>query len=389
VTALDVEVAGSEAEVAPALARWDELAIACARPYCAPGWAMAWWRNAAPEGSVLRVVLVSEGGELVGVAPMFAERAGGGWHYRMLTAPICSRTAPLALPGRETEVAEAICRGLAAADPRPAVLRLEGVEQGSDWPALLTEGWPGRGAVLLDDFTNVAPTLGLTGHDFEAWFASKSSNFRSNMRRNRRQIDKAGARSYASSRPDLERDLAEFMRLHHARMDPKGGSDALLPGVGRMLAEAGADLEPKGRFRLWTIEVEDAVISAHLFVEAGGELVYWLGGIDDDWANRRPGLLAILAAIEDGMGRGEARLDLGPGDWSYKYRFSDGEDVLEWKTLVPRGPAYSRVRLRRLPKRLRRLASGALRSARRNLVATPPSAPSPIAALVTSLRSRG
>ena len=79
-TALDVEVASSEAEVAPALDRWDDLAIACARPYCAPGWGMAWWRNAAPEKAALRVVLVSEDGELVGVAPMFAERAGGGWH---------------------------------------------------------------------------------------------------------------------------------------------------------------------------------------------------------------------------------------------------------------------------------------------------------------------
>lgn len=385
---LDVAVATEEAGLAAELDAWDALAVASARPFCAPAWQLAWWRNAAPDRALLRVVLVRDRGDLAGIAPMYAERSGG-WRYRALAAPICARMAPLSAPGREPEVAAAIARGLAESDPRPSAVLLEGLEQDSPWPALLAAGWPGRGAVVLDDFDNVAPTLGLDGRDFEAWLASKSSNFRSNMRRNRRQLDKAGARSYVSSGAELGRDLPEFMRLHRARMDPKGGSDALLPGVAEMLAEAGERLEPQGRFRLWSIEVEGSVISAHLFLEAGGELVYWLGGIDDAWANRRPGLLAILAAIEDGMGRGESRLDLGPGDQDYKYRFSDGEDRLEWRTLAPRGPAYSLLRLRRLPRRLRRLASGVLRSARRNLIATPPSASAPTAALVTSRRSPG
>ena len=103
-----------------------------------------------------------------------------------------------------------------------------------------------------------------------------------------------------------------------------------------MLAEAGRGARsPKGRFRLWTIEVDGAVISAHLFVEAGGDLVYWLGGIDDEWAsNRRPGLLAILAATEDAMGRDDTGSTSGRATSPTSTAFPTARTLLAWTTLT-------------------------------------------------------
>ena len=140
------------------------------------------------------------------------------------------------------------------------------------------------------------------------------------------------------------RGLAEFARLHYGRWDPRGGSGALNPGVERMLEDVAGELLDEGRFRLFTIDIDGHTISAQLFVAAGGEVRYWLGGFDPEWANRGPGNQAIFAAIEDAIARGEQRFDLGPGAQEYKRRIADGEDVLESLTLVTRPSRYPLVR---------------------------------------------
>ena len=123
-----------------------------------------------------------------------------------------------------------------------------------------------------------------------------------------------------------------------------------------MLAAAATELAPAGRLWISTIEIDGRTISAHLFVGAGAELAYWLGGHDDEYGARKPGLLALVAAVEAGI-EGAARLvDLGPGAQEYKLRLADGERTLEFVIVAPPGPA-----------RLRRRAALGLHRGRRSL----------------------
>src|SRR5262245_52265621 len=69
---------------------WDDLAIFSRAPYCSPVWMLAWWRTLASHGCALRVIVVRDGGRVVGVAPFYAVRHGGGIHYRLLAASIAS-----------------------------------------------------------------------------------------------------------------------------------------------------------------------------------------------------------------------------------------------------------------------------------------------------------
>jgi CelD/BcsL family acetyltransferase involved in cellulose biosynthesis len=356
---------------------WDDLAVAARLPYCTPAWMLGWWKHARPDQARLRVAVALDGTEVAGIAPCYAVREHGVEHVRLLTSPISHRTQPLAAAGREREVAEVIAATLAEANP--GIVAFDGLPDVSPWPGLVADAWPGRlrpGRRVTERMG--APVLTLAGRDFEEWFATRSSNFRSQMRRARRSLEEQGATVRLASTPaEIEQDIGAFIRLHHARWDPRGGSDALDAGVERMLQEIAQELVAAGRLRLASVATADRTVAVQVIAAAGGEASYWLGGFDDEWARSKPALVALLVAVEDAFAREEERFDLGGGTQDYKLRFADGQDELRWTNIAPRrartpidwallAPARARRALARatyepraaLRRRLRRGGSG-------------------------------
>jgi CelD/BcsL family acetyltransferase involved in cellulose biosynthesis len=350
---LTTRVSDDLADVRPYLSDWDELAVACAKPYCAPAWLTSWWLDARPPRGVLRLTLVFDGKELVGVAPWFVEPAVPGLQrVRVLGARCSSRVDLLARPGMEADVAAAFASALASSRPRTDVVLFEGIHDRSAWPGLLVEAWPGPRPACKQQFTQPAPSLRLEGRTYEEWFASKSRNFRQSMRRRQRALDAEGATvRVASTEGDVERGLRSFSALHHGRWAWRGGSRVLNPGVERMLVAAGRPLVHDCRFRLVSIEVGGKTVSSHIFLSAGGETSHWLGGFDEAWARTQPSLLTILAAIEGAFASGDRRFDLGTGGQDYKYRLSDGSDTIEWTLVIPHGARSIVAATQLLPER--------------------------------------
>jgi CelD/BcsL family acetyltransferase involved in cellulose biosynthesis len=330
---------------------WDNLAVATGNPECSSHWLLAWWRHVAPPEGELRTVVVLGDGELIGIAPFFAQPARAGFtEYRLVGAGSANRIGPLAWPGREREVAGLVRSLLAAAQPRPRALRFEATTERSPWPPLLRAGWPGAiGSWLFTDVVHPGPTIDLRGRSYEDWFAAKSGNFRQQMRRMRRKLERQGASFRMAGTDELERDLDAFVRLHLARWVPRGGSGTIKRGVQEMLLAAGTELLPRGRFRLWSLDVAGETISSHLFLACGGEVEYFGGGFAQPWADFKPSLLTILVAIDDAFGRGERRVDLGPGGQHYKLRLADGDDPIAWRSLFPRDARYPLTRVQALP----------------------------------------
>jgi CelD/BcsL family acetyltransferase involved in cellulose biosynthesis len=339
---------------------WDELAVDSGSPYCSPVWMLAWWRRVAAPGSRLRVVIVRDGRHLIGIAPFFVDNGPAGLaRYRLLGSGTAAPIQPLARPGGAETVADFVASAIATADPPPDLVTLEGVPARSRWPSLLAGGWPGRSKPWLHrDMSLVAPFLTLSAPSYETWLGSKSSNFRQQMGRFRRRLTKRGATLLvADTRQELAKGLDNFVRLHRSRWDSRGGSNALEPGVEEMLRDVASDSSGSLRMRLWSMEVDGHAISTQIFVAAGGELAYWNGGFDEAWSSERPSLQTILAAIEQAWSVGDRRVDFGGGGHDYKYRFADGEEVLEWVTLVPSGRRSPLVRLLLAPDHLRRLVT--------------------------------
>ena len=346
--------------------RWDALAVASGLPYAAPAWQLGWWRAAAPERAQLRVLAALDGDRLVGVLGLYGARTASGLErLRLLGAAAAQGPAPLAEPGRRAEAARAFAATLSELRPRPATIELEGVPDGADWSRALVDGWPGRARPVILDAPAVAAPYGTldpaAGPD--GWLAGRSANLRGQLRRSRRALEAAGVvLRRVTSASDAETVIPELLRLHEARWAGRGGSAAVDEHTAAVLVEAARGLDGTGRLHIELAELDGATVAAHLFLTAGEEMTYWLGGFDQRLASERPGLVALWLAIEHGLGEGITRFDLGPGAQPYKRRFADGERTLDWQTLVLPGPRRAVTRLQLAPRRAARRVRGRVRT---------------------------
>lgn len=334
----------------PHLAEWDALAVAAGLPFCAPAWMLAWWREGRSGDARLRVVLVLDAdGALVGVGPFFAQvgplRLA---EYRLLGAGFCHRIGPLARAGREREVAAAIAGALAAATPTPASVVFEGIDDAGPWPELFAAGWPGRRPRLRSDVTMDAPAIELDG-EYEAWMARRERKFRKEARRTARRLEEDGVHGRIATEPDA---VEALLRLHYARWEDRGGSN-VGDEARRVIADAARGLGDDDRLAVALLEGSDGPIAAELVLRAGDSVVFWGGGFDPAWSKHAPGTQAMLVALEAAGAQGVRAADLGGGAHDYKWRLSDGNRPLAWRTLFPRGRLYPLIRLRLAPKHAR------------------------------------
>ena len=341
-------------QLAPHLDAWDALAAEAGRPFCAPAWMLAWWREGRGGDARLRVVLALDAdGALVGVGPFFAQvgplRLA---EYRLLGAGFCHRIGPLARGGRERDVATAIAAGLADASPPVASVVFEGVDATDPWPELIADGWVaargGRRPRLRTDVTMDAPSIELDA-DYEAWMARRQRSFRKESRRVARRLAEEGVRGRLTNEPAA---IEALLRLHHARWEERGGSN-----VGgeaqRVAVEASRLLDDERRLAVALLEGPDGPIAAELVLRAGDAVVFWTGGFDPAWSKLAPGTQAMLLALEAAAAAGVRAADLGGGAHEYKWRMSDGNRPLAWRTLFPLGRRYPAIRLRLAPKHAR------------------------------------
>jgi CelD/BcsL family acetyltransferase involved in cellulose biosynthesis len=326
----------------PLSAEWDVLAVACDRPQMAPGVVLPWWRHVAPDDAQPRLVTVREGDRLVGLAPFYVEPSArrARVDYRLPGIELFAGLAPLALPGRESEVAQEISATLARATPRPDVIALEGVPTATAWGDALRSRWPGRRRPALRRYQlHCSPIITLDEPSFDAWFGAKSTNFRGQMRRLRRKFAAAGGTSRVATEATLDDDVAAFARLHAERWEGRAKSSLVELGdrLPAMLSDVGRTLLPSGRFRLRMLELDGEAISAQLFLAAGGTVLYVNGGWDVRHAGLKPSMLGLLDTVEEAFAMGEQRLDLGVGDQDYKQRFADDDAPIGWCILMPPG----------------------------------------------------
>src|ERR1700722_9085093 len=340
---------------------WDELAVACGLPLMAPATVMSWWRHLAPANAEPRSVAVRDGKKLIGLAPFYVtpeERQRVD--YRLPGIELAARLSPLAAPGREWEVAGEVAQVLATAHPRPDLIALEGHPVASQWPAALRDSWPGALRPPLRQYvTQGAPTVSLGQPTFEGWLSGKSANFRSQMRRMRRQFVADGGVARVSTEDKIAADIDTFMRLHAARWEKRGRSGIVAMGkkYSATIHEISRSHLQDGRFRLWILELQGTPISAQLFISAGSEVAYINGGWDERFAHLKPAILGILYAIEDAFAHSLERMDLGAGALPYKQRLADGSDPVAWNILVVPGSRLPLTVIRTAPM----LARSALR----------------------------
>jgi CelD/BcsL family acetyltransferase involved in cellulose biosynthesis len=327
-------------------AAWDELAVARGLPMSAPAWMLGWWRHVAPRSAELRIIAVRDHNRIVGIVPLYVDlgRRLGARSYRLLAHDLASVAGPLAQADFEWEIAEVAAKLLDTRELRPDLLELGPIPASSVWGIALRERWPAAMRPLAHRRVLPVPVASLQGRTFDAWLSERSAHFRANLRRRHRLFEQAGGNYRFTDRASVRADIATFADLHARRWESRGSSRLVALGdrLHALLAEVAGTLLDDARFRLLMLELTGDPISAELCFAAGGEVVTFNFGWDEQHRRLSPPLLSLLRTIEYACTRGERRVDLGWGGNTYKDRFANGTDAVMWETLVPPGIQLAR-----------------------------------------------
>ena len=277
-------------------------------------------------------------GRLVGIAPFYVANATlGTVEYRLMGGDFGMRMEPLALPGREWEVAAEIARVLASCRPRPDVVAFGPIGVTSHWPPALREGWHGAVPALVRSYRVVGePVIILREPTFDAWLASMGTASRRNLRHEQRLFEGAGGTVRWTTAETLRADAEAFSRLHTARWAGRGQSrlvdlGARLPD---WVEQLGRDLIDQGRFRMCMLEVDGSPICADFYLMAGDQFAGVNRGWDEHYARLAPGKLATVLAVQDAYRWGCRRVSLGLGAHPYKLIFANGNDPVTLSTTI-------------------------------------------------------
>jgi CelD/BcsL family acetyltransferase involved in cellulose biosynthesis len=332
---------------------WDALAIASGTPMSSPAWMLGWWRHLAPSAAELRVVVVRDRGRIIGVVPFYVDlgRRSTARCYRLLANDLLMVGGPLGCRDREWEVAEATADLLGTPELRPNLLELGPMPASSPWSLALRERWPSRMRPLASHRLAQTAIVSIQGRSFDAWLAERSGQVRHTIRRRSRLFQKSGGAFRYADAQSISVDLETFATLHAARWHGQGNSRLVALGdrLTEFLGDVARHLLSDHRFRLLLLELDGQPICAAVSLAAGGEVVAFNTGWDEQHRRLSPPILALVHAIEDSCGRGERRVDLGSAGHSYKEQLANGRDVATLATLFPPGSQLPRALYGALP----------------------------------------
>lgn len=346
---------------------WRRLAVLRGNPFLSPEW-FAVATQLIPEDSPYAIGWWV-GGVLCGVLPLVARRQGPLTVLRFPNARRGDWFGPACRPEDEWAMGEACARFLEG--ERWNALVLDRVDASSAWPGALVGGKlapaPRRRSDLL-------PYVAFDERGYEGYLADRSRNFRSQLGRRRRKLERDHGLSFrmTSSPQELEIDLAIFFRLHDERWDQRGGSTLGDERSRRLLAGFAREAQKLGWLRLWIAEADGEPAAAWYGWRVGDRYCYALAGLAQRFEKHGLGTVLLAHTIEQAAAEGATVYDLMWGDETYKDRFAtDCREAGTWY-LAPGQPS--------------RLALGAAVTGVHALESLPPGAREPLRRVKRSLR---
>jgi CelD/BcsL family acetyltransferase involved in cellulose biosynthesis len=171
---------------------------------------------------------------------------------------------------------------------------------------------------------------------FEQLLASRSANFRQQVRRRERKLRREhGLRLRLCDGPArLQEDLDLLFDLHARRWDPEE-STAFDERRAAFHREFAALALERGWLRLWVAEADGRPVAALYGWRFGDSECFYQSGRDPAWAREAVGFVLLAHAVGAALDDGVAEYRLLRGAEAYKRRFADHDPGLE-TVIVPR-----------------------------------------------------
>ncbi len=176
----------------------------------------------------------------------------------------------------------------------------------------------------------VAPQVGVPwielGGDFDAYLATRSANFRKNLRRVARRYGESNDVQYRQvALSEMEASVADFSRLHEAQFPGSYGPHRDLDRFREMIV-AGATRGEMGVDGLWS--ADGPAVALVTYFQMNGVLRGLEIARDQDREWDDAGTYLLLRLLQSAFERGLKAFDFGPGDHVYKSRFANSRHQL-------------------------------------------------------------
>ncbi len=321
---------------AAARAEWQGLAERATSVFATWEWADAWWRVFG-SGRTPLVTLARRPGEddPFAILPLYRSWERPAQIVRLIGHGPGDELGPVCAPGDRPAAMAAMARALGSGR-RWDLFLAERLLADRDWRASL-------GAQRIERET--MPALRFEG-DFEAFLASRSRNFREQVRRRERKLAKAHRLGFrlADDPARLQDDLSTLFRLHAERW--AGAGQHAFSGPRE---EFHRDFAPRalerGWLRLWFLEVDDVPVAAWYGFRYAGSDSFYQAGRDPAWDRWSVGFVLMAHTVRDALDSGIHEYRLLVGDEDYKGRFANATEHVDTlaRTATLRGRALLRA----------------------------------------------
>jgi CelD/BcsL family acetyltransferase involved in cellulose biosynthesis len=291
---------------------WIRLATDSNNLFATWEWTSTWWRCFGREGTQRIASCRAPDGRLVAIIPLHRQVVHGLQILRFLGHGPGDELGPVCAPRDRARVAHSLRRFLG--------------DELKDWNLFLGEKLPGSenwhallGASVLD--RRATPIMRPAGGGWEDFLASRSANFRQQVRRRERNVFRRHDAQYRLvTRSDrLQSELDILFRLHRRRWGRDLTGFTRYEEFHRQFAELADD---RGWLRLWFLEFGKQAVAAWYGFRFANVEYYYQAGRDPQAVQEAAGFVLLShtmrAAIEDGV----REYRLLEGDEAYKYRFA-------------------------------------------------------------------
>ena len=288
---------------------WRALQQAAGHPFATWEWARAWCDHLL-DGEPLVVACRRGDGALAAVLALEVRRERGLRVARWLGHGPADELGPVCAPEDRAAVAAAL-RSLPGFD----VLRAEALPADADWEPLLRAQPADREASPVVDLAGFA--------DWEGWLASRSSNFRSQVRARERRLAREAELAIRAS--DDPRDLEAVIALHERRWE--GTSTAFAGPRGRFHRAFAQAAATEGWLRIRVLSLDGRDVAAWYGLRYAGQEWFYQSGREPD-APGSVGFVLLAHTLREALEDGCSAYRLGRGGEDYKARFADRDPGL-------------------------------------------------------------
>jgi CelD/BcsL family acetyltransferase involved in cellulose biosynthesis len=294
---------------------WDDLASANENIFSTREWASTWWRHHGREEPLVIACRSADNG-LTAVLPLYL------WSRRPLRVARfvghgpADQLGPVCLPSSRAVTAQAL--RTVCEDARLDVLLAELLPGGEGWGGVL-----GARPLRVES----SPTLSL-GDGWDAYLAGRSANFRQQVRRRERRLQRDHAVRFrlALDPARLQADLDTLFSLHVARWSRARTAFLRWEGFHRAFADVALR---RGWLRLWFLDLDDRPVAAWYGFRFAGIESYYQSGRDPGRSDESVGFVLLAHTIREAAEDGMREYRLLRGAEGFKRRFAPDDPGVE------------------------------------------------------------